>query len=156
MSIELNEALQQALDAEKGDPLRLVDPRTKEVYVLLRAEEYDRWRQAAPPPPPHPEDELEIPEGIRRSRDAFLRDLPDLLRNPRHEGWWVAYHGDERVAMAWDPNKVRREIFRRGLKAAEYYLGIIQSYQPEEEEEIERSFYEFDDEEPEEPAGPTT
>jgi hypothetical protein len=40
--IELNEPLQQALDNQPDEPLRLVDPRTKQTYVLLRIEVYER------------------------------------------------------------------------------------------------------------------
>lgn len=42
--VELNEQQQQALDAE-GIPLRVVDPRTKETYVLVRADVYDGMRR---------------------------------------------------------------------------------------------------------------
>ncbi len=44
MSLELTEAFQQALEAQRGEPVRVVDPRTNETYVLLRADEYDRLR----------------------------------------------------------------------------------------------------------------
>jgi hypothetical protein len=37
--IELTEEQQQALSAEKG-PLQVVEPRTKEVYVLIRLDVY--------------------------------------------------------------------------------------------------------------------
>jgi len=37
--IELTEEQQQALSAEKG-PLQVVDPRTQEVYVLIRLDVY--------------------------------------------------------------------------------------------------------------------
>jgi hypothetical protein len=40
--IELTELLQQALENSPDQPLRLVDPRTKQTYVLLRTEVYDR------------------------------------------------------------------------------------------------------------------
>ena len=40
--IELTAPLQQALDNSPGEPLRLVDPRTKQTYVLLRTELYDQ------------------------------------------------------------------------------------------------------------------
>ena len=43
MTIELTEHQQRALDAEQGT-LTLVDPRTNEVYVLVRAEIYGRFR----------------------------------------------------------------------------------------------------------------
>jgi len=40
--IELNEEQRTALREQPGKPLRLVDPATREVFVLLRAEDYDR------------------------------------------------------------------------------------------------------------------
>jgi hypothetical protein len=45
MTICLSEPLQQALDAQQGEPLRVVDPRTNVVYVLLRAEEFESIRE---------------------------------------------------------------------------------------------------------------
>jgi hypothetical protein len=39
--IELTESQQQALDTSPG-PVRLVDPRTNKVYVLLGADAYER------------------------------------------------------------------------------------------------------------------
>lgn len=44
MPPEMNEELQQAIDAEPGSPLRVIDPRTKKAYVLVDAEKYDRIR----------------------------------------------------------------------------------------------------------------
>jgi hypothetical protein len=44
--LELNEPLQQALDARPDEPIRLIDPRTREVYVLLRADAYERLKGA--------------------------------------------------------------------------------------------------------------
>jgi hypothetical protein len=43
MSIELTEQQQRALDAESGT-LTVIDPRTNETYVLLRAEIYQRFQ----------------------------------------------------------------------------------------------------------------
>lgn len=43
MSIELTEQQQRTLDAEAGTPM-VIDPRTNETYVLLRAEIYQRFR----------------------------------------------------------------------------------------------------------------
>jgi len=42
--IELTEAQQQTLSAEKG-PLEVVDPRTQEVYVLVRKDVYELVRR---------------------------------------------------------------------------------------------------------------
>jgi hypothetical protein len=39
--IELTEELRQAVREHPGEPLRLLDPVTREAFVLLRAEEYD-------------------------------------------------------------------------------------------------------------------
>jgi predicted ATPase len=43
MSIELTEQQRQALKEE--EPPRVIDPATKECYVLVRAEVYERMRQ---------------------------------------------------------------------------------------------------------------
>jgi hypothetical protein len=45
MTLELNEQQQHALDAQSEEPLRLMDPRTKEWYVLVKAEVFDRLKQ---------------------------------------------------------------------------------------------------------------
>jgi hypothetical protein len=42
MNVELSEEQRQALDAQPGQPLRVVDPRTQKAYVLIPAEVYDR------------------------------------------------------------------------------------------------------------------
>ncbi|HYV37088.1 MAG TPA: hypothetical protein VE988_15385 [Gemmataceae bacterium] len=42
MLLELNEPQQQALNKGAGEPLRLVDPRTNECYVLVKADVYDQ------------------------------------------------------------------------------------------------------------------
>jgi hypothetical protein len=34
----------QALEAQPDHPLRLIDPETNTGYVLIRAEEFDRWQ----------------------------------------------------------------------------------------------------------------
>ncbi len=42
MSLELPEPFQKALDAQPGQPLRVVDPRTQDNYVVLRADLFER------------------------------------------------------------------------------------------------------------------
>ncbi len=39
--IELTELMREALASSPGEPLWLVDPQTRQSYVLLRKEEYD-------------------------------------------------------------------------------------------------------------------
>src|SRR5262249_32150905 len=85
-----------------------------------------------------------IPPGIRRSKEAFLRNLPELMRSWWYRGKWVVYHGEERFGVSRNPRKLIRKCVRRGLKRDEYYLGVIRHHEPEPEE-IEESLYEFDE-----------
>ena len=39
----------------------------------------------------------QVPQGIRESREAFSRDLPELMKDQALRGQWVAYRGDERI-----------------------------------------------------------
>jgi hypothetical protein len=146
MPLRLSEEQRQALAAQPDAPLRLLDEQTQTAYVLLRADEYDRLRGK----PTVKETDSVIPPGIRRSKDAFLRELPALLANPKLDRWWVAYHGDERLGIARNKMDLVRECLRRGLKLEEYYIGIITPHESEPEE-IERSLYEYDDEPSETP-----
>ncbi len=43
--IEMTEQLLQAMENPEAVPLRLVNPRTNETYVLLRADEYERLKE---------------------------------------------------------------------------------------------------------------
>jgi PHD/YefM family antitoxin component YafN of YafNO toxin-antitoxin module len=43
--IELTEQQAQALERPEVAPLRLVNPRTKEAFVLLRLDEYERMKE---------------------------------------------------------------------------------------------------------------
>ena len=78
-------------------PLPDEDPETRATYVLLRAEVYDDLK----PPAPVREDlpDLEIPESYRRSKEAFLRDLPELMARKRLRGRWALYRGDQRIVV---------------------------------------------------------
>ncbi|MBI3409236.1 MAG: hypothetical protein HY040_12890 [Planctomycetes bacterium] len=42
--IELNEQLKQALAANRDEPVRVIDSQTQQVFVLLRAEVYDKLK----------------------------------------------------------------------------------------------------------------
>ena len=66
-----------------------------------------------------------IPPGIRRSNEAFYRDLPELLKNKKLFRRWVAYHGDERIGIARDPGVLYEECERRGLKQEEFAVCCI-------------------------------
>ena len=44
MTPELSDELRQAVDASDGIPVEIVDPRTQDHYVLMRAEFYERLK----------------------------------------------------------------------------------------------------------------
>jgi hypothetical protein len=121
--IELNPEQRQA--AAQGEAVRIVDPLTRDAYVLVRAEVYARLtamqqRKAAQPDP-------EIPPLVLRSQQAFWQDLPELLNDHRNHGKWVAYHGAERVAFSRSDVEAYQECFRRGLKHEEFYVGRLEA-----------------------------
>jgi hypothetical protein len=68
---------------------------------------------------------FEILEGVLRSQKAFLRDLPELLKDEALRGKWVAYHGDERIGVAPSDEPLIQECLRRSLKRDQYDLFII-------------------------------
>ena len=84
------------------------------------------------------------PIGIVRSRDAFLRDLPALLTNPKYDRWSVAYVGDERIALAESLEEVTRVCRERGVHEDELFIGCVFPH-GEDEEEVDTGFYEFED-----------
>jgi hypothetical protein len=143
----LTPELKQAIEQAGDEVVRLEDPQTRQTYVLLKAEVYeslrevlgDECRQVAIPPMAMSNtvrrmEEGEIPEGILRSQEAFFRDLPELLKNRRLRGKWIAYHGDERVKIGRTQTNVIKECNRRGLKTDQYDVFVIepQSQEPEE------------------------
>jgi hypothetical protein len=63
----------------------------------------------------------------RRSREAIYRDLAELLT--KYEGKWVAYHGDECIAVASTKDEARESCFRRGLQRGEFAVHYVHNYQ---------------------------
>jgi len=90
MTIELTDSQRQALRADRARPVDVVDPATKERYVLLAREEYERVQSFLGPGvmnksvqlPGGPvdnnpvDDMVAVPASIRRSQESFLRNLP--------------------------------------------------------------------------------
>jgi hypothetical protein len=130
--IALTEEQRRAL--ERGTPVRLEDPSSRAQYVLLRAEQYDRVRHLLED---QPLDHFAVAPGVRKSKEALRRDLPQLLVDERLRGRYVAYHGDERVGIAPAVDDLIRECVRRGLPDDQYYVRVIEPTQLIEEEEIE-------------------
>jgi hypothetical protein len=106
----------QRLEIEQARATRFEDPETHAAYVVLKAEVYERIK------PLLAESRDEIPEGIRRSQDAFFRDLPELLKDQNLLGQCVAYCGDERIGIAPSDEPLIREINRRRIKDDEFDL----------------------------------
>ena len=111
--IELTDAQRQALQAEPGKPVDVVDPATQRRYVLLDREQYERLLplldQAGGPAEP-PEAIAEIPPGILRSSRRSGATCPSCCDHRRNRGRWAAYHGDERIGVAADDAKLIREM----------------------------------------------
>jgi hypothetical protein len=124
---------QRRLVEEAGDrPVRLEDPELHQAYVLIRAEVYERVRDVLEPT--RSIVDLPVPEGVHRSQEGFFRDLPQLLKDSKLHGRFVAYHGDERVKIARSEPAVIRECLRRGLRPDQYDIFVIRPQSPEPEE----------------------
>ena len=121
---ELGEAVEQAVGRSGGRPVRVEDPRNRRTYLLFEEAAYETSSSAdeAWQPPL-----ADIPEGVRRSQAAFLRDLPELLKDESLRGQWVVYHGDERIGIAPNDEPLIRECSRRGLKSDQYDTFIIEA-----------------------------
>jgi len=139
----LTPGLRQEIEKAGGNPVRLEDPETNTSYVLLRADEYHRLK-------PHlgcvisPNDR--VPEGIRQSKETFLRELPGLLARKRLHRRWALYHRSVQIGISGRPDKLLRKCAKLSLRNDEFYLGVIEPHSPEPEE-IEHSFLEFEDSE---------
>jgi hypothetical protein len=133
--IELTPEQRQAV--EQGQPVRVVDPTTRDAFVVVRAEVYEKLAGLAPPPPE--ESASATAPGTLHSMQAFWRDLPELLKRRRNHGKWVAYHGDQLLGIATDDAPLIREVLRRGLPAEAYFLTrIVPTEQPPwEAEEVD-------------------
>src|SRR5262249_4311215 len=119
---------EQRHEIEQTGAVRIEDRETRAAYVILKAEVYERMK------PLLENRHDEIPEGIRRSQDAFFRDLPELLKDDSLLGQYVAYCGDERIRIAPSDVPLIREINHRGIKDDEFDLFVIrpQGREPEE------------------------
>ena len=140
----LTSELRQEIAKAGDDPVRIEDPETRTAYVLMKAEIYERIKLS---PASDRSASEQVPQGIRRSKEAFLRDLPSLLTRKKWHYRWALYRDEEKIDIARRPDKLLRECARRGLRNDEFYLGTIEPHSPELEE-IERSFLEYDEGEP--------
>jgi hypothetical protein len=77
--IELTEQQAQALKSSDNTPPRIVDPRTKETFVLLRIEEYELLREKAYDDSPWTREELQALawERVKHEDWSEYDDLPE-------------------------------------------------------------------------------
>ncbi len=75
---------------------------------------------------------IAVPEGVQRSREAFLKDLTQLLESKRWQGQWVAYHGEERIGFARTQAELDQRCLQRGLPLNEFFVGWIGPQMTEE------------------------
>src|SRR5439155_10755083 len=84
MTIELTDEQQRAV--EQGKPVEVIDPATVRTFVVLAREQYERVRwllektSGQEAVSAGTADVCPIPPGIRRSQEAYWRDLPNLLK----------------------------------------------------------------------------
>jgi hypothetical protein len=144
--IELTPEQRQAV--AQGEPIRVMDPATQNWYVLVRAEIYERLVDASLLPAV--EVSSLISAAMLRAQQAFWRDLPELLKNRRHHGQWVAYHGDEQIGLGKTATELYQRCLLRGFQRGEFYVGKVETAEtpPWEPTPLEESLYEFTDDPP--------
>jgi hypothetical protein len=72
----------------------------------------------------------EVPPLVRIAQAAFLRDLPQLIREHRRS--WVAYHGEERVAIGSSKRRLFKECAARKLRPGEFVVRLVELEMPQE------------------------
>jgi hypothetical protein len=142
MKIELTDEQEQA--ANEGHPVEVVNPATNRAYLVIAKETIGIPRATVVSDDDAAAEEPRMPPGVERSRDAFLRDLPELLRNQKHDRWFALYHGDSCIRVARGYEDLLWECRRRGLGRDAYYIGIIRHHEPDPEE-VEQPPFEYDD-----------
>ena len=74
-------------------------------------------------PEPQTDAEASVSPILRRSFDAFYRNLPELLKT--HCRQWVAFHGDECIGFARTQTELYQRCLRQGLKEDEFEVLLI-------------------------------
>jgi hypothetical protein len=141
--IELTPEQRQALDEQHGEPVRVIDSLRNDAYVLVRAEVFERM--AGVLSPPVEEVSRLIQPAMLRAQRVFWRELPELLKNKRNHGQWVAYHGDERVGQGKTRTELYQRCLQQGLQRGAFYIGKIEEADtpPWVPTPLEESLYEF-------------
>ena len=161
--IELTDEQRKALQAEPGKPVDIVDPATKQAYVLLAREQFEQYERIRMPSEHRPvPTATECPAGmtylIFQSQQAFWRDLAELLTLKSRKRRWVAYHGEKRIGFAKTCTELYQACLLLGLQRGQFYVGFLEPREtpPWGPSSIEDSLYECADEAlPDNPAAPS-
>ena len=119
---------EQRHEIDQVGAVRVEDAETHAAYVILRADVYEQIKSLLE------NGREKIADGIRRSQEAFFRDLPELLKDKGLLGQCVAYCGDECIGIAPSDEPLILEINRRGIKDDEFDLFVIRPQDHEREE----------------------
>jgi hypothetical protein len=141
MKIELTDQQQQAV--REGRPVEVIDPATRQSYLIVPRDGPESGRGPVDRPVSAPPPAGGIPPGIRRSQEAYWRELPELLKLKSRRRRWVAYHGDRRIGFGRTSAELYRQCTERlGLAKSEFYVDRLEPrlLPPWEAEEIEASF----------------
>jgi hypothetical protein len=74
--------------------------------------------------------DLETAPMIRRAQAAFQRDLPQLIKS--HLRQWVAYHGEQRLAIGSSKRELFQLCSRQHVPANELVVRLVDLEMPEE------------------------
>src|SRR5947209_5219287 len=80
--------------------------------------------------------EIQVPEGIRQARAAFLRDFRSLLADRRTRGRYVVYRRGERLAVAPDYLAAVAEAVRLDAPEEEYLVLKVAPGADREQQEL--------------------
>ena len=144
VAVSLTPEQKQAL--AQGHPVRMTDPESQLECVLIASHVYDQFRKAAESDSPHASGKASV--DFEQSRQAFHKELPELLSHPELSGHWVLYQAGRRLTTAGSERELIEECRGRSLKLDDCYLGKIAPYMlPQDEgyEEIDPSFFEFEE-----------
>jgi hypothetical protein len=64
-----------------------------------------------------------LPEGLARSKDAYLRQLPALVSE--HYGEWVAFREEEIVGFSPSAAILYQRCEREGLQRHQFFVGKV-------------------------------
>ena len=127
--IELTEQQRQAIAANPDRPLRLVDPETQKVFVVVSAglcEELHRDSKIAFTSEEEEAAHFDVYLPLFRGMKAFWRDLPGLMNSWWKRGKRVAYHGDMQVGIARRETKLMQKCRVRGIPLDEVFIAAIE------------------------------